>query len=429
MRSSSSRTQYSLSVKNLPPIDVESSSPTKSKTGQLSSVNTCEIFPEWLIKRKDFQLVRFKKSDPEKWEISTICLKPIEQRTPNELNLVVFWLKTTSFGKRMDNFTLLDVAKRLKTKKYDIAQNLAHENVMSRFVFLIFEGKVGIYQSEKKYGIMGPGNCIGDINLDSGTPMQVSIKAETQVTALMLKAQDYISLLSPYNKKSEILNFLIKVPFFCTNNETQLEQLASSALSITLNQDEVLFDIGEEAFQFYIVKEGLIKIEKDVTVFHKQNLPIRKILVNEKKICHTLNTCKELEVFGIEGIMEKTLRNSRAVGKLKGTEVIVIFVKKYNEILTRNNNQAINSICRKKLSTREIKRKVTKELSSDINRINAIFDATNSMPMHGNFSDKKIQKKVTLANGLLEDFKMKIKSKIIFENHTIKPRPMPIANY
>ena len=408
--------RLNLSLKTLPPLIKDHSLSCRSKNSQLSTLDSSEeVFPEWLLKRKDFIASQYYSKDEGNKKVSLICAKPASLREGHELNTVAFWLKTTPFGKTLTPLILSQLSKVFKTKTFFAKEKLIQEGTVGKCIFLILEGKVDVYKGDKLCSIIGEGNTIGNISLETGKVRSATVIAKTQVTALVLSAESYKSILfeHKYNKKTEILNFLKQVPCFFSCDERKLEQLADSAMSVYYSIDEVIYDVGQESVQFFIVKEGLVEIEKEITLVSKQNLPINQVLVSSRNFNHVERSCKPFEIFGSEEAVENIPRRSKAISKSKNTEVIFVFISKFNQTFKAEEKEMMQFYFQKRVSTKEVKRRISKEMSLENIKIKAIFDSTKITPMPGSFNDRKIDRKVTFANKLLKDYKKNIETKYL----------------
>ena len=97
--------------------------------------------------------------------------------------------------------------------------------------------------------------------------------------------------------------------------------------------------------------------------------------------------------------------------------ILVINAIDFNNLLTQQEKEEIYAFFEPRVGSRELRRRVTRELSGKKINVNAIFDAARVSPMQGCFTDRKVHRKVDWANKVMERYQNSINSRLIFENH------------
>ena len=284
---------------------------------------------------------------------------------------------------------------------------------------LILNGEVGLYLSNRKISSRGPKNYFGEIDNDSEYSKNYKCMALTPMATLVLKIDQYNEIMQGQknSQRKMIFDFIKKIPCFRNLLYNKIERLAECIQVVNYPMNEIIYNIGDIAKEFFIVKDGIIELETCVTVKQKQNIPTKQTIISTKKFSHRMKVCITGELFGHEEVENHCRRYAKAISKDKDNCCFVINAIDFNNLLTQQEKEEIYAFFEPRVGSRELRRRVTRELSGKKINVNAIFDAARVSPMQGCFTDRKVHRKVDWANKVMERYQNSINSRLIFENH------------
>ncbi len=82
---------------------------------------------------------------------------------------------------------------------------LANEGHVGRQMFYIAKGEVSVRRKGRKLATLGRGDVVGELSLIDGQPAVADVRAETDLVALVMSAQDFTAVMN------ESPNFVRKV--------------------------------------------------------------------------------------------------------------------------------------------------------------------------------------------------------------------------
>ena len=222
-----------------------------------------------------------------------------------------------------------------------------------------------------------------------------------------------------YYQKRMILDFIKRIPCFKNLLYSKIERLVECIHILHYSMNDIIYNIGDIAKELFIVKEGIVELETCVTVRQKQNIPIKKTIISTKTFMHKIKKCGSGDLFGHEETENLCKRYAKAICKCRDTCCLKITGEDLNALLTQQEKAEIFTYFEPRVGSKELRKRVNRELTGQKISVNAIFDAARISPMHGFFTDRKVHRKVDWANKLMERYKKNINSRLIFENHEI----------
>ena len=171
-------------------------------------------------------------------------------------------------------------------------------------MFLVLQGKVEIYVKNIKTATVGPKNAIGDLALETGNLRKATVKAKTDLFLLTVQGNDYNEILLDQKQweRREILKFLKSL--FCFKNMlySKLVTIADNIIPSFYTSEVKIYEIGQESTDFYIIREGVVQLETEITLTKVNKLPIKQVLISTKKYNYQIQECKAGNIIGIEEI-------------------------------------------------------------------------------------------------------------------------------
>ncbi|OMJ84324.1 hypothetical protein SteCoe_14611 [Stentor coeruleus] len=400
------------------PLSKISSFPKLEKPVQSPKLQS-GVFPKWLLERTDFQnhLASTIEND-----IGIICKKPYHLRNDIENRELLEWSKTFSFFKTFNDSTKADVCSKLKTSFFNTNEVMVREGDIGDKMFIILTGLVGIYNSNGHIDSVGSNNIIGDMALENNTSRNASVIALEPVTALMLTKEDYLNIVirQRHKQRDLIVNFMKHVEFFKNLLAVRLEVIAWNMIIVTYKDQQVIYSESQHANSIYFIAEGAVKIDINVTVTKRLQIPnkIKETLINKDTYTKSIKTCKQGDFFGEEEVIDKCKRKARAVA-LGNTELYILKKDILFELLSEKDIKDLMKVHERIPDLEDLRKVVRKTVSDKKLKFKAVLDATNVEPLPSGRKDFDIamEKKANIVKTLLEVHKKEM-SKILLKRES-----------
>lgn len=285
-------------------------------------------------------------------------------------------------------------------------------------MYLIIEGKVSIFNNNKKKCTVGPMNSIGELALETGHLRAATVISSTNVTVAVIHVEDYQQILAEQKRfdRHEVMRFFQKIPQFADVSSSKLEFLARNTMTTYYESNSIIYDIGDDPHALHLVKEGLVQLETLITLTKKNNLPIDKVLVSIKQYNYPIKTFSSLEIFGNEEIMEKSPRYAKATAKLENTVVYSIPSSVFTQIFSTEELLKMNLFSIKRIESRELRKCLSSEISNKLRRLKTMNQLTLSKPKLEVFTDRTHTNKPKWISLFMNSHGSSIKSSLVHES-------------
>jgi putative peptide zinc metalloprotease protein len=167
------------------------------------------------------------------------------------------------------------IAAHLRSERFAAGETVIRQGDQGDKFYIIEAGNVTIWQvkpdSEEEFIVKGgPGQYFGEVALVTNAVRNATVRAETPLTLLSLRKQDfdrlvrrYVSLESQMSANVRYSWLLRGMPIFDELDSRQLDHLAERLESERFNAGEVVVKVGDPGDKFYIVESGeLIVIQE-----------------------------------------------------------------------------------------------------------------------------------------------------------------------
>ena len=200
---------------------------------------------------------------------------------------------------------------------------------------------------------------------------------------------------------------------------SKLVTIADNIIPSFYTSEVKIYEIGQESTDFYIIREGVVQLETEITLTKVNKLPIKQVLISTKKYNYQIQECKAGNIIGIEEILEHAKRPARAISKAKNTVLYCISADIIEKVFSDADLLMFRSFFPNKFKSNELKRILDGSIKSNLKKIKTISEITQPLPS-SIFTSRYNKKRSLVAEGLLSTFNNSTKSKLIFSNIEFK---------
>ena len=146
-------------------------------------------------------------------------------------------------------------------------------------MYVIYSGECGIYKFNNRtagsrefqeVAVIGANIVVGEkAVMDEGNDVrEATVLAQSDVVTLVLTKQDFQQILYQHQVANRMkrLDFLNKLPFFKEWERVKLSDYNYKANEIKVQLGATIYDIGQAASTFYVVREGKLTMETIIEV-------------------------------------------------------------------------------------------------------------------------------------------------------------------
>lgn len=272
-----------------------SSQPSKSDAAE------CEVFPQWIRERKDFQVFFPRFSDrvisDEEIMLQGVVKDPGE-RNIVELQCLARWImKIPSMATFLDLNQATEIAKLARYEVFRPHEYVFRKGDKGDACYLILSGEVHVMIDGEKVAAVSKNSAFGDIALQienatrgadvraaypdqsmptvggggaAGSVNAVALPANGThigVEVLKIMAEDYQKTLArcQTRRRKHLTSWLhAEVSLFRDCVESKLHFFELVSIDVPLKKGEVLYRQGESIGAFYIVRRGRVRLEVDI---------------------------------------------------------------------------------------------------------------------------------------------------------------------
>lgn len=401
------------SIPNLPKIELDT---------QLS-----DVFPQWLLGRQDFQdALSTHSSDLNP---ATICRKPHYQRDSLEARALKAWTKECLFFQHLTERTANEVRKKLRTLNFNKGDTIFKQNDPGDCLYLVAKGLVEVYKDGVGFvDIIGPKNTIGEGALENNCLRNATLIAKTPVSLLVLKNDDYNDIVrrQKHKERFDMIEYLKSMPFFCTFYGSKLERIAWNLFPMQYKKNQIIYSINDDPMNFYIIRQGSVKMEKTVSLKLKSRMPCgyksEKFFVRERTYLQVLRECSAEDFFGEEEIVKGIGRGCKVVCTSDDTILWLLNKDVFLNVFSEKDVENMAGMHAERPTSTFLKKKLRSDFMGQVNRLKAILDATHPSPL--NFGREEPNKKDNLIKSFRNQHESVINSQLLEEKILIEQSAM-----
>ena len=289
------------------------------------------VYPAWLVARPDFVASLHKGQPP----LSELVKVPPAQRSKEEAAGIRQWLASLKAFEFVPKPVLEEMGEALVLQTFAKGEALLTQDC----VHLIVTGSVGIYTDGRRISLMGPKRvaCQGHCKAE------VSTVTAALPRALYLRAADC----AKQRSRDDTTAFLGSIRFFRHWTHAKVQRLVDSLQLQSFKQDQVIYEVGADSDQFYILKTGTVRIQTYAEVAQQNQWPeahkqwavrqiYRRYLVNLASVPH--GRC-----FGETDLIEERPRQTRAVAATDCT-VLTLAKQDFFQLFTEKDTEQLQDI-------------------------------------------------------------------------------------
>ncbi|CAG9317225.1 unnamed protein product [Blepharisma stoltei] len=397
-------------------------SPNKSK------IHKSELFPEWLLDRKDFQDTIRSYDDIKNLDVCLIAEKTADERSAVERNALESFCKKYWFFNGLGKSTRLHICDRLRSEYYEPSENIVVQGQLAEKLYFIVKGTVIITKEDTK-SVLGPFNNLGEKELISSKEYTYSVSAnDSKVFLFVLNKHDYdLLVFKPrlkvlYLEKDQIR----QIPLFSKWRVSKLEIFCNSLQCQQFSLNEVIYTYNSPATHFYIIMKGEVSLEMLITIKKVNSIPtgdsLKETLITEEKYIKKVKNFKTGEIFGEREVIIGASREAKAISKSEKLILYIISKQDFFEIFTKQERDAILAQSDATLTTPAIAKKLKYQIDSDHKRFTALLEASEIRRIksgRGLFDDSITERHNKYAKSLISQHRKNINKLLIGKNFKI----------
>ncbi|ETW04187.1 hypothetical protein H310_04532 [Aphanomyces invadans] len=302
----------------------------------LHHTESSPLFPQWLVERKDFQTYfpRFgSRALSEDEKLRMAAQKEPDKRNGIDIQLLSKWLLHVPSLRALNVMQAAEIAKRMRWASFAANQVIFRKGDVGDACYIIVNGQVDIVVHGDRVGRLVKGMNFGEVALEQEDALRT---ADIQVTdagpadLLLIRAEDYHKNVYRYQSKrrKKLTKWLrTEVSIFRDFSDNKLRYFESVSVDLFLHPGNCVYMEGEAVGALYIVKSGVISLEKNVLFETKHRRPtgIKSWAVQSHKthIQVPSYTVESAGCFGMEYFVKIPTRAHTAVVKAE-THLVVI---------------------------------------------------------------------------------------------------------
>lgn len=368
------------------------------------------IYPDWLIRRKDFLDMKSKYERLDTIDSFQVCFKPAAMRTHLEVKAVVKTVKRNPFFSSMKEAELMEVVERLHSVFFPKTEVMMRKNEPADCLYLILEGKVGVYiEEEKCLDEIIAGNVVGESAIQTWSMRSATVIAHEDVYTLRLTYEDYNHVLYKLKQQDYLLvaKFLQSQPFFATWNHGKLYRLASVIMVKQYEKGQRICQRGETPHDLYLVQKGCVSLTINLSLTKTNRWPVgshswhQLNMVNSFEV--VLKECRPGEFFGGQELIQQGKMRATAVCTSDTALLLILREEFFQEIFSEKDQQSLYNHVYSRPETPQLSELLSYIHTQVHSSTKAILDAldTNPVPIGRAIFEAPRHKKKELSARLL----------------------------
>ncbi|CAI2372877.1 unnamed protein product [Moneuplotes crassus] len=251
-----------------------------------------------------------------------ICQLRDSQRTKRDYSVLKKWLRKLGFFDRYPELIMDRVCECLTAKEYSKDEVVINKGDESTFMIILFTGKIGIYlyplRELRKIGVednciacIGDPSVLGDRGLLNKEPRTATCLAQQDVKALYMSRHNYVNIVESFHKTQLKMNldYSKSLEIMKDMDIERLTPLTHNYNNSVYSKGNVIVDFNATPMQLFILKEGRLKVEKNLTIKQTNLWPsgVQKwtMHVNKKQVIKQIESIEKNQVFGLYELLAK----------------------------------------------------------------------------------------------------------------------------
>jgi cAMP-dependent protein kinase regulator len=291
------------------------------------------VFPNWLIHRKDFQLVfnRFQEGElDESEQVIKSFQVDKENRTHEDLQLISQWLEKNEVLPGLGARRMVDVARTVYFEEVDKGHFLCTQGEIGDAFYIVYSGSVRVLVNGTHVDELQPGHSFGERALETDEPRSATCIASEKSQLVVIKSHEYKLMMKMHQQKKfkQAMNFLqVDCKGVRSWTYPKIFKLSAVLVRRVFKTGDMIVKQGEESSCMYLLFKGSVNVQKEVTYVTENRWPdVNKeytVVKHEKMVALHLTDLVAGDHFGEEMILGYNERQYSVVAKEK-TEVFVI---------------------------------------------------------------------------------------------------------
>ena len=384
-----------------------------------------DLFPPWLLSRKDFQDLSHQYGSLESIDVWSVCTRPAHLRNKLEKRAVLVWMTDSPFLAEIKDYQLADVCDRFKSVAFAAKEVMIRKGDAADCMYLLVEGHVGIYiNTEKLVDCVYPKNVIGEVGVQTRALRSATVAAMVPVKAFKLTLEDYeiaVFKIKLQHFKDQSL-FLHSTQYFSAWDKVKVDRLATALMVKAYRKGQIIFRPGETPHDMYVVREGQVHLEAETTLEKTNKWPksptAMEISRVQKVYMRTLRECRVGDVFGDADLFEGLSRSHVAIC----TEASLLYIIRkelLDEIFTEKEKQRLRLNNETRPLSSQIRRELEDEHTQALLLRNALLNGLDPSPNPLTFSTKTIRRQRLMQTIALRYNKLK-RNKLIRQDKVLQ---------
>jgi CRP-like cAMP-binding protein len=383
-----------------------------------------EFFPAWLLSRPDFKETITQLNQIDGTRIGRICAKPPRDRSSLEKKCIERWMESVPFFADMGKQKLKDLIEVLNTESFEEGQALVKQGEDADSLYIVLEGTIGIFFNEgtEPVAYVKPINIIGESSLEKGNRRIATAKAMSVVITIKLMAEDFenVALKTKLDRKAEMAKFIKSIKFFSEWPYSKILNLVSNMFMMTYKKGTVIYDVGDDAIQFYVVYKGGVSLEVEIPIQSKFIWPKERhkwgLSKNMKTFKNQLKLLKPGDFFGEREIIVNHRRDCKAVVVQESTVIYILNKEYLLEIINAKEKDYLLNRGDSPPPADKMRQIVKNRLKEEKLKLNYLLDAVNfNVQPEGRdyFYTSKLKKKHSIAANLFKRYRRNISKGLV----------------
>ncbi len=291
------------------------------------------VFPNWLITRRDFQLVftRFQDGGVNEGEQVIKSFRvDRENRTHEDLQRISTWMEKREILPGLGTRRFMDLSKTVHFLEVEKGFKLCNQGDMGDAFYIIYSGSIRVIIDGKVVGELLPGNGFGERSLETDEPRSATCIASERSQCVVIKSHEYKLMMKMHQAKKfkQAMSFLqVQCKVLRSWTYPKIFRLSSTLIRRVFNPGDVLAKQGEESTVMYLLYKGKVSIRKEVTYTSENRWPDRNreytVVTHEKMVALHLKDLQAGDHFGEEMVFGYDTRQYSAVAAER-SEVFVM---------------------------------------------------------------------------------------------------------
>ena len=291
-----------------------------------------KVFPDWLLKSKEWKLTKGAKKDNQDDVSETLRTAPAHRTAEQQTQLVYWIMSVWPTAEKMGVKKCNQMLQEFKYISYEPEENIITEGEPGMTFYIIISGETAVH----KAGIgvvakLGKGKSFGELALTKGDVRTASIKTITRCEVLSLHKLDYDHFIKDIQQaeRREHFHLVRECPLFAKWTRSKIDKVVNSCTRKMFDAGATIFRQGDPPDSLYIVMDGVVEIVKEVIIVCKNRWPtaMQDWEYSSKRTVKPIRVSVQRRggYFGELAIVRNSLRAATAICQ---TKVVLVCVDK-----------------------------------------------------------------------------------------------------